>query len=81
VRLINPTLRGWFQYFQHSQWNTLSGLDSWVRMRLRSILRKNEGRKGRSRGSDQRRWTNAYFDELGLYTLVKARTQIRALSF
>jgi RNA-directed DNA polymerase len=81
VRSINSVLRGWFHYFQHSQWNTLSGIDSWVRMRLRSILRKNEGRKGRARGSDHIRWTNAYFDNLGLYTLAKARGQLRSLSF
>lgn len=81
VELINPTLRGWFQYFRHSQWNMLSGLDSWVRMRLRSILRKNEGKRGRSRGTDQNQWPNAYFDELGLYNLEKARAQICSLIF
>ncbi|MFN9435448.1 MAG: group II intron maturase-specific domain-containing protein [Planctomycetota bacterium] len=34
----NRTLRGWYEYFKHS-WKTIfPDLDSWVRMRLRSIL-------------------------------------------
>ena len=82
IELLNPTLRGWFNYFQHSQWNMLSELDSWVRMRLRSILRKNEGKRGRSRSyQDHRRWPNAYFERLGLYNLEKARAGLRSLSF
>ena len=35
----NRTLRGWFEYFQHSRRFLFEVLDSWVRMRLRSILR------------------------------------------
>jgi RNA-directed DNA polymerase len=72
---LNRTLRGWFEYFRHSQWNTLSWVDGWIRMRLRSILRKHQGWRGRGRGRDHQRWTNAYFDQLGLYTLAKARLE------
>lgn len=73
IASINPTLRGWFGYFKHSHWNVFPDVDRWVRMRLRSILRKHQGKKGKGRGSDHQRWPNAYFDELGYYTLVKAR--------
>jgi RNA-directed DNA polymerase len=66
---VNATLRGWFVYFQHSCRTTFPTLDSWVRMRLRSILRKRAGRKGRGRGRDHQRWPNAYFAERGLYSL------------
>ena len=69
---LDPVLRGWFQYFQHSHRNTFRSLDAWVRMRLRSILRKHSGRRGRGRGSDHQRWPNSYFRERDLYSLVVA---------
>jgi RNA-directed DNA polymerase len=69
---LNPTLRGWFGYFKHSYKTTFKTLDAWIRMRLRSILRKRQGRKGRGRGSDHQRWRNAYFAERGLYSLTTA---------
>jgi RNA-directed DNA polymerase len=70
---LNRTLRGWFEYFQHSHRFTFERLDHWVRMRLRSILRYRRGRQGRGRGRDHQRWPNAYFAELGLFSLVAAR--------
>jgi RNA-directed DNA polymerase len=66
---VNHTLRGWFEYFKHSHWTTFGSLDGWVRMRLRSILRKRSGRKGRGRGYDHFRWPNAFFAEHGLFDL------------
>jgi RNA-directed DNA polymerase len=73
IREVNPILRGWFAYFQHSSFrNVFQDLDSWLRGRLRSILRKRSGRKGRGRGWDQHRWPNRYFAELGLFSLVTA---------
>jgi RNA-directed DNA polymerase len=69
IESINPTLKGWFGYFKHSHWNTFSGVDGWVRMRLRSILRKRRGGRGRGRGEDHNRWPNTYFREAGLYSM------------
>jgi RNA-directed DNA polymerase len=69
---LNPTLRGWFEYFKHSYKTTFPYLDGWIRMRLRSILRKRQGRRGRGRGSDHQRWRNAFFAEHGLYSLKTA---------
>jgi RNA-directed DNA polymerase len=69
---LNPTLRGWFGYFKHSYKTTFTTLDGWIRMRLRSILRKRQGRRGRGRGSDHQRWPNAYFAKHGLYSLKTA---------
>jgi RNA-directed DNA polymerase len=71
---LNPTLRGWFGYFQHSYKTTFESVDGWVRMRLRSILRKRLGRKGRGRGADHHRWRNAFFAKHGLYSLKAAHT-------
>jgi RNA-directed DNA polymerase len=42
-------------------------------MRLRSILRCRDHRRGRGRGRDHQLWPNAYFAERGLYSLVTAR--------
>ena len=46
IRKINPTLRGWFGYFKHSYKTTFPPIDGWVRMRLRSILRKRQKKEG-----------------------------------
>lgn len=72
INELNPKIRGWFAYFQHSHWTTFGTVDGWVRMRLRSILRKYEGKKGRGKGRDHQKWTNAYFDKLGYFSLEKA---------
>lgn len=69
---LNPVLRGWFSYFRSSKENTFIRLDGWIRMRLRSILRKRAGRKGRGRGRDHERWPNVYFRELGLFSMCAA---------
>jgi len=69
---LTPRLRGWFEYFKHSHRYTFNALDSWIRMRLRSILRKRLGKKGRGRGSDHQRWPNKFFAERGLYSLKTA---------
>lgn len=75
IAKINPTLRGWFGYFKQANIYQLSGLDSWVRMRLRSILRKRRKRKGRARGKDHQRWPNSYFAKLGLFSLEHAKVE------
>ena len=71
---VNRKLVGWFGYFKHSSRRSLATLDSWVRMRLRSILRRRAGRRGRGRGDDHHRWPNAFFAEQGLYSLDTAHT-------
>jgi RNA-directed DNA polymerase len=69
---LNPTLRGWFAYFQHCHKYVFLGLDSWIRGRLRNILRKRIGLRGRAKGADNHRWPNTFFASRGLYSLVKA---------
>lgn len=69
---LNRTLKGWFAYFKHAKWYAFDRLDPWIRGRLRSILRKRAKRKGRARGKDHQRWPNAYFAELGLFSLLAA---------
>lgn len=76
VETLNATLHGWFGFFRHCHWNVFSGLDGWIRGRLRSILRKRAGRSGRGRGADHQRWPNVYFADLGLYSLNSAHGRL-----
>lgn len=70
VKNVNRTLRGWYEYFQHSSYaNVYRELDGWTRMRLRSIFRKRAGRRGCGRGRDHQRWPNRFFAERGLFSL------------
>lgn len=72
IATLNPILRGWFAYFKHSHWNVFPTVDGWIRMRLRSVLRKRAKRKGRGRGLDHQRWPNTFFAEHGLFSLRSA---------
>lgn len=66
---LNPILRGWFNYFQHSYRTTFGSLDGWLRSRLRSTLRRHKGGKGITRAADRQRWPNAFFAKEGLFSL------------
>lgn len=71
---LTPMLRGWFGYFKHAPLRTFTTLDGFIRRRLRSILRKQEKRPGMGRcHEDHRRWPNAYFANLGLFTMTSAQ--------
>jgi len=72
ITSLNRTLRGWFNYFQHSRAWVFPSLDGWIRGRLRSILRKRSKRRGRGRGRDHNRWPNAFFAKHGLFSLANA---------
>jgi RNA-directed DNA polymerase len=71
---LNPTLKGWYEYFKHSAPHVFKGIDGYVRGRIRSILRRQTKRKGRARGTDQHRWPNTYFSAVGLFSLEQAHT-------
>ena len=75
---VNPTLRGWFGYFQHAAPGVFRMVDGFVRRRLRAILRKQERRPGfgRTKG-DHMRWRIAFFARQGLFTLEEAHAVAR----
>lgn len=73
----NQSLKGWFEYFRHSNRKTFQMTDISICKRLRSILRKRHGRHGRARGTDHWRWPNAFFSGLGLFALTAAHEQAR----
>ncbi len=75
VDRLNPKLRGWFEYFKHSDPNSLRNMDQWIRQRLRGILKKRCKRRGRAKGKDFQRWPIRYFAKLGLYSLVDAQAE------
>jgi RNA-directed DNA polymerase len=72
IENVSRSVQGWYGYFQHSHRTTFAPLDAWIRMRLRSILRRRHKRKGKGRGADHQRWPNAYFVERGLFLLTTA---------
>lgn len=80
IKSVNRVSRGWFEYFKHSRRTTFKPLDQWLRMRLRSILRRRQGKRGRGRGQDHLQWRNAYFAELGLFSYCIAYAQARQSS-
>ncbi len=75
---LNPMLRGWFGYFKHARPRLFRRIDQMIRRRLRAILRKQEKRPsiGRSE-ADHGRWTNAFFADHGLFTLLAAHEDAR----
>jgi RNA-directed DNA polymerase len=79
VEALNPVLRGWFEYFKHSHYNVLEGLDGWIRRRLRSNQRKQIRLYGLAKihGEDQRRWPNVFFQDCGLFSLKEAQKPLR----
>jgi len=80
ISRANRVTRGWFGYFKHSHHTTFPRLDKWLRMRLRSLLRKRDKRRGRARLPDNQRWPNAFFAAQGLFSLVTAQAQLRQSS-
>ena len=79
IAQTTPILKGWFEYFCHAHSNTPKEIDGWVRMRLRSILRKRDKRRGAGRGWDHRRWPNIYFEKLGYFSLEVALAEKKSL--
>lgn len=71
---LNKMLRGSFNYFRHCFWNIYRDYDGRLRSRLRRILLKRQ-RKNPDRLPRTQRWPNAYFSELGLYSLVQAHAR------
>src|ERR1700712_173718 len=66
---VNRVIRGWGNYFQGGVRNVPQKLEKWIRQRLRSIVRRRAGRRGRSRGLDHHRYPNAWLTAQGLISL------------
>jgi RNA-directed DNA polymerase len=68
---LNRVLLGWFGYFRHCRWTIYKDLDANIRSRLRRLLLKRH-RKNPKHLPRQQRWPNAYFTQIGLYSLREA---------
>jgi RNA-directed DNA polymerase len=78
IASLNPTLRGWYGYFQNAHRYTFSTLDGFIRRRLRSMLRRQKHRPGQGHcARDHKQWPNAYFANLGLFTMSEAHQLAR----
>jgi len=81
---LNASLRGWYHYFRYCSANSFvwDRIDKHIRYRLRAILdkRTNRGKKARrGRGLAHIKWPNAYFTELGLFSIASAPKLVRQL--
>lgn len=73
IRDVNVTLKGWFGYFKHvTKRYVFTGLDRFIRQRLRAILKKHQKRPGIPKGRDFQRWPNSYFRRCELFSLTTA---------
>jgi RNA-directed DNA polymerase len=76
---VNRSLRGWYEYFQHSKANTFATVDGYVRRRLRSLLEKRRGRTRQGLGAAQQRWPNEWFARCGLLSLAAEHEWTRTI--
>jgi len=79
IASVNRTLRGWFEYFKHTDVATVfPGLDGGLRRRLRRILLKwHKQHRHNGKRSAHQRWPNAFFARQGLYSLATAHALLR----
>ncbi len=69
IYALNQRLQGWRAYFDHGVRNVYEELDQMVRRRLRQLLLKRRGKRGKPQGRINYLWPNAHFDPLGLWRL------------
>ena len=76
---VNRSLRGWYQYFQHSKANTFGAVDGYVRRRLRSLLQWRLEGRGKGKGAAHHRWPNEWFARRGLLSLAAEHQWTRTI--
>lgn len=76
---VNRTLRGWYEYFQHSKANVFASVDGYVRRRLRSLLEKRRGHARQGQGAAHQRWPNEWFARRGLLSLKAEHEWLRTI--
>ena len=76
IKDLNPMLKGWFNYFKHAHKWTFSGIDGFIRRRLRSLRNKQRtGQAGFGRSKHLHQlMPNAYFTKHGLFTMKEAHS-------
>ena len=78
VASLYPTLRGRYNYFQHTHRFAFSSIVGFVRRRVRAVMRRQQQRPGQGRRlRDHNQWPNAFFAALGLFTMSEAHQSAR----
>nr|WP_238527732.1 group II intron maturase-specific domain-containing protein [Lentisphaera araneosa] len=78
IKGLRPSLKGWYEYFKHSNRWAMLEVDAFFRRRLRSIIAKYNRKKGSHRFIDNRKYTKKYFAELAACrTYPDSRSEIR----
>ena len=74
IAQLNRTLRGWYEYFRHTNVTTVfPDIDGWLRRRLRRILlKRHKCSRHNGMGRAHQRWPNGHFAKLGLFSLTRA---------
>lgn len=74
IGVLKPILTGWYAYFKNvkNSPTIFNSLDGFVRRRLRSILARFHKKKGSHRMLDNIKYTNKFFQDLGLFSLQNA---------
>jgi RNA-directed DNA polymerase len=80
ITSLNRALRGWFEYFKHSQRRTFGRIDGMIRRRLRCLLHHRAGRRRHGAGYANIRWPTVFFADQGLFSLEKAHALARQSS-
>lgn len=80
VAELNPSLRGWYNYFKAGSEQPFLDLDRFVRRRLRAILDVYKGKRPFQSGYTNMRWPNEYFKRAGLFSMADARRARSILS-
>lgn len=82
IGVLKPILTGWYAYFKNvkNSPKVFNSLDGFVRRRLRSILAKFHKKKGSHRNLDNFKYTNKFFQDLGLFSLQNAHEKDVALA-
>jgi len=76
---VNRSLRGWYEYYQHSVANVFAPMDGFVRRRLRSLLAKRRGRTVFGKGTAHQTWPNEWLARHGLLSLKELHDWTRTI--
>jgi RNA-directed DNA polymerase len=76
---VNRSLRGWYEYFQHSKHPVFTMIDGYVRRRLRSLLQRRRGHVRQGLGASHYLWPNSWFAQNGLLSLAAEHKWTRTI--
>ena len=76
---VNRSLRGWYEYFQHSKHPVFTMIDGYVRRRLRSLLQRRRGHVRQGIGASHHLWPNTWFAQNGLLSLAAEHQWTRTI--